>query len=295
MKRIIGSLVIISGVLALGVAGTRAFFSDSETSTGNVLQAGSIDLKIDNTSYYNGVYNPGTSWLTAVDLTDELFFNFLDLKPGDYGEDTISIHVDDNPSWLCADVTLTSDAENSVTEPEDDLADTGPTGELADGVNFIWWADDGDNVLEDNETTLPSGPLGVLSAGQSATVALADSQTNIWSPGPSPSPFPGAVTRYIGKAWCYGDIVQTPVAQDGQGALGTPGEIGSNGPDFRTAGFTCDGTLVTNIGQSDSLTADISFRSVQARHNDQFVCAPLPTVVPSPTPTEVPLPSPTGE
>ena len=61
------------------VAGaTGAFFSDTETSTGNTFAAGAIDLGIDNESYYNGVFNADTSW-DLSDLTDQLFFDFQDI------------------------------------------------------------------------------------------------------------------------------------------------------------------------------------------------------------------------
>lgn len=55
MKRIIGSSVMIVAVLAVIVGGTGAFFSDTESSTGNVFTAGSIDLKVDHAeASYNG-------------------------------------------------------------------------------------------------------------------------------------------------------------------------------------------------------------------------------------------------
>jgi predicted ribosomally synthesized peptide with SipW-like signal peptide len=55
MKRIISGGVMLVALLALVAGGTGAFFSDTETSTGNVFTAGSIDLKVDHTkAYYNG-------------------------------------------------------------------------------------------------------------------------------------------------------------------------------------------------------------------------------------------------
>ena len=55
MKKIIGSGAMLIAVLAVLVGGTGAFFSDTETSTGNVFTAGSIDLKVDHTkASYNG-------------------------------------------------------------------------------------------------------------------------------------------------------------------------------------------------------------------------------------------------
>ena len=62
MKRILFSITLIAAV-ALGTVGlSSAFFSDAETSVGNVLAAGAIDLRVDNESYYNGVFWPETSW-----------------------------------------------------------------------------------------------------------------------------------------------------------------------------------------------------------------------------------------
>jgi predicted ribosomally synthesized peptide with SipW-like signal peptide len=56
MKRIISSGVMLVALLALVAGGTGAFFSDTETSTGNVFTAGAVDLKVDHTRQtYNGV------------------------------------------------------------------------------------------------------------------------------------------------------------------------------------------------------------------------------------------------
>src|SRR3989344_622390 len=242
MKKILLSLATVALVGAAVIGGTAAIFSDTEVSTGNTFTAGAIDLGVDNHSYYNGVLNPGTTWRVDYDISDEggrQFFNFGDLKPGDWGEDTISLHVKNNDSYLCADVTLTSNDDNGVTEPETDDGDVTPGpiggGELANAVRFYWWADDGDNVLETDENLIHSNvPLGT------GTVALADSQTNIW--GDNPTPLPGDSVRYIAKAWCFGATTMTPYTQDG----GNQG----NGPDIRPV--VCDGSGVNNLTQTDS-------------------------------------------
>src|SRR5512139_2529 len=117
MRKILISIFSL-GLLAVTVLGvTTAFFSDTETSNDNLLQAGKLDLKIDNESYYNGKPSPETSW-KLDDLKDQLFFNFEDLKPGDTGEDTISLHVDDNDAWACMDISMTADDDVDCTEPE---------------------------------------------------------------------------------------------------------------------------------------------------------------------------------
>lgn len=277
MKKILLSILTISAVAALGWGASSAFFSDEETSTGNILVAGAIDLLVDNESYYNGEFSNDTSWLEPTDLTNQLFFAFRDLKPGDYGEDTISLHVDNNDSWVCADVTLTSNNENGIVDPEDDdgdVTDDPDGGELANRVNFIWWADDGDNVLEEGEEALPGGPLGVLGVGGTATVPLADSQTNIWDE--ENAPLPGDSTQYVGKAWCFGTIAAAALP-DGDYPEGPAGDNNDNQTpgEPEDGGVTCDGSAEDNQTQTDSFTADISFRAVQSRHNEDFLCNPV--------------------
>jgi len=161
MKRILLSLSLITLVTGAVLIGqTGAFFSDTELSSGNVFTAGAIDLKVDNESYYNGnvcelvgeSYEwvgsasfpvPGTECTTSWDadnlndgeLTLHKFFDFADLKPGDYSEDTISLHVDTNDSYLCANVTLTSNEDNGINEPEaldGDVTEGENEGELGD-------------------------------------------------------------------------------------------------------------------------------------------------------------------
>ncbi len=267
MKKILLSLAMIlfvGGAVVLG--GTGSFFSDTETSTGNTFTAGAIDLKIDNHSYYNGDLNPDTTWELKDLTTVDKFFNFLDLKPGDVGEDTISLHVNNNDAYLCANVKLTSNDDNGLTEPEAlvDPSDGPGNGELASNVNFIWWADDGDNVLEDNEKVISQGPIGSLGLNGQMIVPLADSTTNIWTG--SPGPAPGAKDLYIGKAWCFGTITPAPLPQDGVNNLVTPANT--------DGGVNCDGSLLNNSTQTDSLTADVQFTAVQARNNPSYTCTP---------------------
>ncbi len=269
MKKIILStalIIFVGGVMTLGSTG--AFFSDRETSRGNTFTAGAIDLKIDNHSYYNGVLSTTTTWELKDLTTIDKFFNFLDLKPGDVGEDTISLHVDTNDAYLCANVKLTSNDDNIPNEPEllDD-ANTGPgLGELASEVIFVWWADDGDNVLEDDENVISEGPVGSLGLMGSTTVALADSETNIWTG--QGGPVPGEETLYIGKAWCFGDISQSPLIQDGLGSTSP------RTPANSTGGILCDGSALGNETQTDSLTADVIFTAVQSRNNPGYLCVP---------------------
>lgn len=55
-KRVLFSGLVIVAVAAGLIASTGAYFNDTETSTGNIFTAGSIDLKVDHTKQtYNGV------------------------------------------------------------------------------------------------------------------------------------------------------------------------------------------------------------------------------------------------
>lgn len=274
MIRTIFSLGSIVFMVALVATGTTAFFSDTESSTDNIFTAGAIDLKIDNESYYNGAVSEGTTWLQPADLNDGFgpgengeyfFFNFLDLKPDDEGEDTISIHVDDNDAWACMYIDVTDTPENGCNEPEagdGDVTCADDEGELQNEINFVWWADDGDNVLEDDEAESRIIHRGSL-ADMSLDIPLADSNgLGVFGP----DPLLAGETYYIGKAWCFGTLGVDPETQDG-----LPGG-NDNGPLDRGTGISCDGSGLDNTTQSDSVMGDITFTAVQSRHNDNFVC-----------------------
>jgi predicted ribosomally synthesized peptide with SipW-like signal peptide len=90
-------------------------------------------------------------------------FTLDDIKPGDYGEMTVSIHLCDNPGWLEMTGELIADDENSVLEPEADddpnnsVVDPGAEivgdGELADSIEVtVWYDEDCDNVYEPTGT-----------------------------------------------------------------------------------------------------------------------------------------------
>jgi len=82
-------------------------------------------------------------------------FTLDDLKPGDSGEVTISIHICDNPAFLWLSGELTENAENGQSEPELEAEgeDTDGIGELADAIEVcVWYDEDCDNVYEPTGT-----------------------------------------------------------------------------------------------------------------------------------------------
>jgi len=263
-KHIILSLLFITVLIG-------AWYAYKQTS--NAFAAEGLDLVIDNTSYYNGAISPTTTWEFS-DLDDGngpslgqyLFFNFSDVKPGDFGEDTIGLQVLGSDYYACVDLSLTSDDDTSSNEPElatGDLPDNPLDlfdGELGEAINFLFWIDDGDNVFEDNETILEEGNAKTVLDSQ---WTLADSNSNIFS-GAS-DPLLAGSNYYIGKAWCFGTLAQTPLVQDNSSTERTP--IDSEGP-----GVTCSGEAEPNQTQTDSLTADIEFLSVQAEDNPDYSC-----------------------
>ncbi len=269
MKKILGRILLLGILVTTTIFATNAFFSDTETSVGNTFSTGELDLAIDNISYLNSSPFPGTTWQFAS-LNDGngpgpdgsyLFFNFNDLKPDDEGEDTISLHVA-NDAWACMSITKTADDDVICTEPEliDDPDCTNPgigTGELGGLLEFVFWADDGDNVLETDENVFKQGTAATLFDG--AIWTLSDSHTNIWN---GTGPLLANQSYYIGKAWCFGTLTLDPV---GAG-------LGQN-PTI-DAGINCDGTTLNNASQTDKFMADIVFTAEQARHNDGFVCVP---------------------
>lgn len=306
LNRILLSGAVLVFATAAIASGTGAFFNDSETSTGNTLSAGAIDLKIDNHAWYNGlecawdaeqqryewtgssqdaytqslVGQPCTGTWDINDLTNQLFFKLDDLKPGDWEEDTISMHVDYNDAWMCSTLTLTSNDDVSSAEPELDEPGEQPEdqnntwdGELAQELQFIFWADDGDNVYEDDEQIVLRGTPADLKKngkevkngddlyGYAQTFPLADASFSIFgTPG---KPITGGEENvyYIGKAFCFGQLTPAPVPQ------------GDNSP-AQDPGFDCNGAPTSNISQTDSITADIGFSAVQARNNAGYLCNP---------------------
>lgn len=274
MNRILLSISMIVFAVAIVAGGTTAFFSDEETSSGNTFTAGAIDLKVDSEQHYNNMvcvevdddtfewqpedgFTPpddhypaegsecdGTWTETDLGPTHK-FFNFSDLKPGDHGENTISFHVYNNDAYMCAIVSNVQDDDNGLTEPESDVDATGGPigeGELSQEIHFFAWADDGDNIWEEGEPALfqnVEGPVADILEG---------AEYPLWTP--QTGALEATTTRYLGLYWCYGDVVV----------------------DTDNTTLMCDGSATTNLTQTDSLTADISFRIEQARHNEFFTC-----------------------
>lgn len=103
MTKIFKSLSVIAFVAAVALAGTGAYFSDTETSTGNTFTAGTIDISVDNINPWNKT------------------FILADMKPSyvDYINFEIqNIGSDPNPVDVWKKITVTNETTGAVSEPE---------------------------------------------------------------------------------------------------------------------------------------------------------------------------------
>jgi len=256
-KKILISLAVIGIIAVAVIGGTIAYFSDTETSTGNTFTAGDLDLTIDNECYYNGEPVSECTW-ELDDLDGKLFFNFTDLKPGDWGEDTVSLHVT-NDAWACVTITPTAAWENGMSEPEKEYGDTtwGQWGgELQNYLEFFFWADvcdepdayPGDNIFQPGcDYELMYGPAGDI-VPDGAVYTLADADENNVG-GENGEPLYESNIYHIGKVWCFGKW-------EGDGENG----------------YYCDGSEVDNDAQTDQLIGNIEFYAEQFRNNPDFIC-----------------------
>jgi predicted ribosomally synthesized peptide with SipW-like signal peptide len=291
-KKIIISLSTIGIVCAIATGVTISYFHDTETSAGNTFTAGKLNLKIDNTCHYNGkeckldtqtqkyFWNGTTeecfcTWAKKDLAADDLLFNFPDVKPGDNGEDTVSLHVDNNDAWVCATLGNLKNDDNGCDKPESDIDQTcgAGQGELQDNLYLTVWKDtDCDNILDTasghcvtvdpnfdpgcgtvneegicNSSRPPGEPNHVLchwTAGQPTEQVLVDNQkvtTSLW---PIADATTGGVPIKGGSDYCLGAKWNVPIE-------------------------------TSNIIQSDSVIGDITFNAVQARNMPNFKCSDM--------------------
>lgn len=99
--------------------------------------------------------------------------NISDVKPGDFGELTLSFHLCDNPGYVWLTGKLRDAAENGLTEPEEkDPDEMEGVVELLDEILVQFWLDNsdegdaepGDNIYQDEEPLLFPEPLTLREA-----------------------------------------------------------------------------------------------------------------------------------
>ncbi|MBP8961091.1 hypothetical protein KBG31_02620 [Patescibacteria group bacterium] len=151
------------------------------------------------------------------DLEGEKFFNFNDIKPGDWGTNLISYHVYDNDANVCLfteNVTSTS------------------TKNLGNAIELRVWNANQDGTFQgETPVYVYDGTFGEFVKSLGKLSAL--------------------TTKYIGVEWCAGEFSATG----------------------------CDGSSMGNDYQGADLSADLGFYAIQYRHNENFDCNSLKTPV----------------
>ncbi|WP_152042414.1 SipW-dependent-type signal peptide-containing protein [Salinigranum salinum] len=192
-----------------------------------------------------------------ADVPDDLqgrrpLIDLTDVKPGDFGEVTFSVHLFDNPGYLWLEGGIHSLDENGTTEPErrDEDEEEGVV-ELLDEIRVAVWHDDGNDVLNDVEDVIFPKPADGPDADENLEIPqeqalitqgtlrdlleLLSADTGIpLDADPTTSGrdcFPNSTTRFVGFAWWL------PVDH-------------------------------ANEIQTDSVTFDLGFYTEQCRHND---------------------------
>lgn len=204
-----------------------------------------LELKIDSKAWYNGVSVPSATW-GLKDLTPgtDKFWNYPDVKPGDYGCNVISIHVKKQDAWACIDFKNQKNLENGITEseaPEDPNGSA--SGELGDVLEFFGWLDDGDGKYE------PPGEKALFGTSTQAASIMLNEKTYAIGDSKS-SACQQDKTKYISACWCAGDLVVN----------------------MQTGKITCDGSRVGNGSQTDTMTLDVLIRAVPSADDKKFVC-----------------------
>ncbi len=239
--KIVGRGILLTGFFALVASALYA----RGVEPGVTFATYGIDLKIDSEATYNGVLVPSGTWVlkNLVPGVDK-FWNFDDIKPGDQGENTISMHVKNTDAWLCLDFKNLKQNENDINEPESHEDDNGNTsGELAEVMEFFAWKDDGDNVFE-------LGEKPIFGTTTQRAIEVLDEKTYTIGDAGGGGYCGVNKSRYVGIYWCAGDLQV----------------------DLNTAEITCDGSKLGNESQTDSMTVDVSIRALPAKENPKFLC-----------------------
>jgi len=124
MKKLL--IILMAGLLCMGlVGGAFAYFSDTETSTGNTFTAATLNAAPGSiyvsgeTGYYPPYQSPVMNVTPGSDGVNGCVV-FSDIKPGDSGIIYWSLKNDGTiPGSLDLEITRLADVDNGFTEPED--------------------------------------------------------------------------------------------------------------------------------------------------------------------------------
>jgi predicted ribosomally synthesized peptide with SipW-like signal peptide len=163
VRRILFPLLVIGLAGGLFTLGSGAFFSDTETDTGNIITAGSLNLTLTDPSE-NGTDSETETWV------------FPGVKPGDSGTASLTIN---NTGSLSGFLDLSSiavvDNENTCIEPEGDATCGATDGELGANLDVkVCWDVDGDGDCDDDGVIIYVGKLNAIAAAYNTNRAIAN-------------------------------------------------------------------------------------------------------------------------
>lgn len=124
-RKVLASLLLIAVVMGLVGAGTMAYFSDTETSSGNTFTAGTFDLQLQdaNETWSDGV---SATWQSPPNWApgDPEVVAELEMKDiGSVGADLVAIHA-----------ANLSEADNGYNEPEG----SGSANDISNHIYVTW-------------------------------------------------------------------------------------------------------------------------------------------------------------
>lgn len=196
MKKVLGLSIAALLLIGLAVGGTFAYFSNTETSTGNTFTAGTLNLTV------NG--NDGAN--TVV-------FTVTNANPGESGAGTWAlVNTGNLDGYIDLENISVTNAENydantdeAEAADDSDTSDATGGGELGANLDVVLFIDDGsgggtaNNGIQDGtEATIYSGKLDSIAASYDQNLPLAG---------------PGGTT-YISMTWSVDSSVDNIIMGD---------------------------------------------------------------------------------
>jgi len=110
-----------------------------------------------------GALDSGDRTENAATSPGDPLVNLQDVKPGDFGEVTLSFHLCDNPGYVWMQASNDSASENGVTDPEGESeAEEEGVVELLDEIQTAMWYDEDCDNLTDAGTQTTTGEVDVV-------------------------------------------------------------------------------------------------------------------------------------
>jgi predicted ribosomally synthesized peptide with SipW-like signal peptide len=159
VRKILGLTVAALLVLGLVGGGTWAYFSDVETSTGNILTAGTLDLNIDGGNADVKVIKTSVS----------------NVAPGDSGSEYVLLaNVGSLIGVMDVEVSAIANEDNGEEDPEDDQATDTGLGDLGSQATIVLWLDANENgVFDSGDIELNDDGAHAWASGTNETLTMA--------------------------------------------------------------------------------------------------------------------------